>query len=274
MALRRLVAWLVRLAGGAPNHLALIMDGNRRYARMHGLASAVDGHQRGFAKLIEALEWCRDLDVKVLTVYAFSSENFRRSHAEVDALMKLAETKLSQLASDESLHKREVRVRVCGELHLLPSEVRRAADAVMRATEKYERHTLNIMMPYTSREELWSAARRCATSSSSSCTSSSLLSVPDECGEESSDADLSRLLYTAPNPPVDLLVRTSGENRLSDFLTYQASDAALVFLDVLWPALTFWDLLSSVVRWQAFSAQRRWTQFHQNSNVVATAKKL
>ena len=243
---RTLVALAVRLLGPAPTHMALIMDGNRRYASERGMG-AEDGHRRGFAKLLEALQWCRDLDVRVLTVFAFSTENFRRTPAEVEALMAMAAEKLAQLATDPRLHAREVRVRVLGELHLLPPAVRLAADKVMRATEQYRRHTLNVALAYTSREELWRAARCAATEAKARWS-------PDAaCVEEAPDG-VARWLYTAPDPPVDLLVRTSGEQRLSDFLVHQVGDAALVFVDALWPALTFWHLLAAVVRWQSFVA--------------------
>jgi len=239
-------SWLQRLAiavlrtGALPRHVAFIMDGNRRFARHKGSAT-IEGHRGGFHKLAETLQWCRRLGVKEVTVYAFSIENFRRSEEEVAELLKLATEKLQALAAEaEELREHGVRVRVLGELAMLPEELRRAAATAELLTRDNDQCCLNVALAYTSRQEMVTAVRRAAE-----------LVRSGELGEEEvTEEVVGSLLYTATSHPVDLLVRTSGETRLSDFLLWQASSSILNFTTVLWPDFSLWHLLAAVFHYQ------------------------
>ena len=230
-ALRRVVASAVATRP-VPAHVAFIMDGNRRYAERQHL-QIVSGHTRGYQRLIQALEWCLDLGITCVSVYAFSIDNFNRSAEEVATLMVLAEEKLSHmLAEQDVLRRHGVQVRVIGDLSLAPPGVRAAADRLMDATRHHSAAVLNICFAYTASRELQQAMDAAAGA------------------QPLSPASLDDFLYTRDCPPVDLLVRTSGESRLSDFLLRQSSHALLVFTTVLWPDFSFLDLVAAVVGYQ------------------------
>lgn len=233
------LVYIVR-SGPIPKHVAFIMDGNRRFATKQGLQS-ISGHQQGYQKLLDALQWCLDLGVEAITVYAFSIDNFRRDRQEVDALMALAEEKLLDLLDHQDIiDTNEVQVRVIGDLSLLPAPVQRAANQVMQATRHHQRCRLNICMAYTSRQEMAHAVH--AVEQQVAEGSLALQDVKTD--------TLERLLYTQGCPPVNLLIRTSGEHRLSDFMLWQSRYAQLVFSDTLWPDYSFWDLLQALVQYQ------------------------
>lgn len=204
----------VMRCGPIPHHVAFIMDGNRRYAAAAGLASKLEGHQHGFSKLQEILQWSLELGIRSITVYAFSIENFRRPLDEVSCLMALAKEKFRQLSEHtELITKYSVSIRVLGQLEMLPKDVRQAAEQAMQQTrrapcgEDAGGFTLNICFPYTSTVELLTVSNQL---------------LHRDAGEITTD-DIDRLIYTSPGPPLDLLVRTSGERRLSEFLTWQAT---------------------------------------------------
>ncbi|KAK9825746.1 hypothetical protein WJX74_003947 [Apatococcus lobatus] len=238
-ALRQFCGSILK-AGPVPEHVAIIMDGNRRFATGRQLARQ-EGHTFGYRKLEEALEWCLDLGIACVSVYAFSIENFRRSPTEVDTLMGLAEQKLGELMQESSLiQKYGVRVRVLGELSLLPAAVQQAAHRITAATARHTTCTLNICFSYTSSQEMARAVQR---------TRLELQQRPD-----ASDCEVEHLLEshldTQGVPPVELLIRTSGEHRLSNFLLWQSAFAQLVFLDVLWPDFSFWSFLCALLDYQ------------------------
>lgn len=208
-----------------PQHIAFIMDGNRRFAVQNGI-DRCDGHSQGYKSLIDALGWCLDLGVICVSVYAFSIDNYSRSEDEVAALMKLAEEKLRSMVDDlDLICKQGVKVQVIGDLTLAPAAVQSAASAVMTATAHNNRATLNICFSYTSSQEMERAI-----------TASSL--------------QFEEFLSTSGNPDVDLLIRTSGERRLSDFLLWQSRHALLVFTNGLWPDFNFLDLCSAILEYQ------------------------
>ncbi|OJJ49450.1 hypothetical protein ASPZODRAFT_1485583 [Penicilliopsis zonata CBS 506.65] len=319
--------------GPIPQHVAFVMDGNRRFARTHGIET-VEGHNLGFEALAKILEVCYKSGVKVVTIYAFSIENFKRSKFEVDALMDMAKVKLSQMAQHGDLLDRYgARVRVLGRLDMLKPDVLAAVNRAAELTSRNGDRVLNICFPYTSRDEITTAIRdtvaeystpvKRAHSSSvprapfsqshialniqaqslhakvqdptSDIESVSVASTaedegatsnqePDELYESESSFSSSTTLhhlghqdgqatgvkgpqfispeaitrqtltdhmFTKDNPPLDLLIRTSGVERLSDFMLWQThEDTEIVFLDVLWPEFDLWHFLPVLLGWQ------------------------
>eukprot|EP00887_Chlorella_sp_A99_P007833 scaffold20.g7833.t1 len=266
---QRMLAALLASAGPVPQHIAFIMDGNRRYAEQRHLRR-VQGHSYGFAKLIAAAEWCLDLGVRHVSVYAFSIDNYKRSGEEVETLMALAEEKLAEMLQERHvLARRGVQVRLTGDLTLAPPSVRAAAQQVMDATRGNTAAVLNICFSYTASEEMLRAldagnlnagsleaahTAEAGGNGAAACTSGS---HGGGCGGGGPLAALDARLYTAGCPPVDLLIRTSGETRLSDFLLWQCRHALLVFTDVLWPDISFLDLAAAILRFQAAAGELR-----------------
>ncbi|KAI3648066.1 hypothetical protein MP228_005920 [Amoeboaphelidium protococcarum] len=236
------------------------MDGNRRFARRSQRDISV-GHQIGFSALEQILETCYHLGIKVITVYAFSIDNFNRSQEEVDNLMELFREKL-QLFRDEShlVQQHQVRIRVVGDLSLLPADVRQEAQKVMESTRSYNRALLNICCPYTSSFDINQAFKRAEEESQlmfSQCETSVLNRV--EVDFESKllmldDCDQFR------HQPLDLLIRTSGETRLSDFMLYEVTrnpQARIEFIDVMWPEFNFWHFLPILIRFMYDTKQQK-----------------
>jgi len=214
--------------GPIPKHVAFIMDGNRRWARLNRY-DTIFGHSQGFNKLQDALEWCLELGVEVVTVYAFSIENFKRTKKEVEDLLNLTRDKFALfLREEEIIEKYGVCVRVLGDLELLPPDVREAMARVMEKSKNHKRSILNVCFSYTARHEMCDAIRSLAKG-----VENQQLYYWDICEEL-----FERCLYTGYNDlckEIDLLIRTSGERRLSDFMLWQSSFSCLVFLKVLWP---------------------------------------
>ncbi|KAI9105923.1 dehydrodolichyl diphosphate synthase [Phlyctochytrium arcticum] len=250
---------LVRL-GPVPRHVAFIMDGNRRYARRRGLRTHL-GHLAGSNNLEKTLEWCLDLGVEVVTVYAFSIENFKRPPSEVDLLMDIACKKFEEFAENKEFVARNgIRIRVLGQVDLLPPKVLRAARRAEAMTRNNTRATLNICCPYTSRQEMTEAV------------SLALRGVKEGhlFPEDINSNLLDRLMGTGDDPDLDVLVRTSGEKRLSDFMLWQATkDCHVHFLDVMWPDFNFWHMLPILFRYQATVARRNASS--QTHPVIATS---
>ncbi|XP_063225620.1 dehydrodolichyl diphosphate synthase complex subunit DHDDS [Bacillus rossius redtenbacheri] len=231
--------------GPMPKHIAFIMDGNRRFAQKNHIKK-IDGHTKGFDKLAETLQWCLDLGVPEVTVYAFSIENFKRSAEEVDALMQLAREKFQRLLSEkDKLMEHGVCIRVIGNLSLLPPDVHKLiADAVIM-TRDNSKAFLNVAFSYTARDEITAAVRTVASG-----VGSKALSLDDV-----DEALISGCLYTGCSPDPDLLIRTSGEVRFSDFLLWQICCSCIYFTDVLWPDFSFWHMLAAVLYYQRCHAQ-------------------
>lgn len=243
---RRRVAGALR-RGAIPRHVGVIMDGNRRHARARG-GSPVRGHELGAETLARACEWCFDLGVEYLSVYALSTENFHRPAEELDALFELAIDKLAALARDERLMRHRARVHVSGDLAALPTAVREAAAAVMEATRANDGPMLNVCMAYTGREDV---ARAVVETRRAVRAGTLRASDVDERAIESRLHGSERALVPGEGiPPVDLLMRTSGETRLSDYMLLNCRFAALVFTDALWPDFTFSDMVDAIWRYQ------------------------
>ncbi|KAF2739606.1 dehydrodolichyl diphosphate synthase [Polyplosphaeria fusca] len=325
------VAWSVRQLreiligalrqGPIPNHVAFVMDGNRRFARDHHIET-VEGHSLGFEALARILEVCYKAGVKVVTIYAFSIENFKRSKHEVDALMAMAKLKLNQLSEHGALLDRYgASIRILGNRDLVKPDVQEAIDKAVALTAHNKKAILNVCFPYTSRDEITHAVKKTVDTYSKPIENNTpsvkrpfsethitqhirkqmLKTVPEdsaenlqasrsvspssskeldaaEGGQSSSTSTAINLsdkgdahgasptypdpenithetltdnMLTAGMPPLDLLIRTSGVQRLSDFMLWQChEDTSVVFLDCLWPEFDLWHFLPVLVEWQ------------------------
>ena len=283
--LRKAVAVVLRSGGPIPKHVAIVMDGNRRFAETRGLRKE-RGHEFGAEKLLDVLEWSLALGVECLSVYAFSTDNFKRSETEVDVLFQLAERRLDEMATSPVIHDRRVRVQVLGEMHMLPPGLRRAAANAMAATAAHNcGPVLNVCFAYTGRED---ACR--AVSAMARGVEDGTLDPADDVtertmrrcmhgaqfdldggragleqttnggeGEGTSDETATTREGRKPGaPPVDLLIRTSGETRLSDFMLWGISGhAVLCFQEVLWPDFSFTDMCYAVWTYQRSAEHSR-----------------
>jgi len=233
---------LVR-AEPVPRHLAIIMDGNRRFARSHGLG-VKDGHARGRDTLEELLNWCLELKIRILTVYALSTENLLRQPEELDGLMQLFDKALRDIATDERVHRHRIRVCVIGNRALLPANVQEAVGIAERATAGYSDYRYNVALGYGGRDEIVEAIRALAREVENGTLR------PEAIDSET----VSRHLYTADLPDPDLILRTSGEERISNFLLWQSAYSELYFSDVLWPGLSRLEFLRAI---RTFQLRRR-----------------
>ena len=230
-------------AAPVPRHLAIIMDGNRRFAAGHGMLIS-EGHVKGRDKLEQLLDWCLEAGVRILTVYALSTENLDRPKDELDALMDLFAHSFLDVVTDERVHKHHIRVRAIGNVALLRPDVQDAIRQAESATQHYTEYQYNVAIAYGGREEILLAIRAIANEVVKGTVKP----------EEIDAAMVSRRLYTADLPDPDLVFRTSGEERISNFLLWQTAYAELYFADVLWPGLTKVDFLKAI---QAFQNRQR-----------------
>ncbi|XP_057965744.1 dehydrodolichyl diphosphate synthase CPT3 [Malania oleifera] len=238
--------------GPVPNHISFIMDGNRRYAKKMKLTEGTR-HRVGFLALMSMLKYCYELGVKYVTIYAFSIDNFKRSPDEVQSLMDLMLEKIEGLMKEDSMVNR-YGVRVCfiGNLKLLSDSVRLAAEKAMLATATNSKAVLSICVAYTSTNEIVHAVQesceekwdeRVLNVSKASC---------EKDGEEHfvNLADIEKNMYMAVVPDPDILIRTSGETRLSNFLLWQSAYCLLHSPSALWPEIGFWHLIWAVLNFQ------------------------
>ncbi len=224
-----------------PRHIAIIMDGNGRWAELRGLPR-VDGHRAGRDALRRTVQAARECGVEVLTLYAFSTENWRRPREEVEALMALLVEAAEQEAQD--LQRNGVRFRACGLLSAMPIGVQAALEHVMEMTQQNTEITLNLAINYGGRSEIAEAARRIAHR-----VAGGELSL-----DEIDEHVLTQHLFAPDLPDPDLLIRTGGEHRLSNFLLWQAAYAELYFTDVHWPDFQKLDLFTAI---QSFQTRER-----------------
>lgn len=220
-----------------PRHVAVIMDGNRRWARERRLPVLL-GHRAGVKAFRRVMETCRELGVKVLTAYAFSAENWRRSPAEVGVLMQLFEQYTR--AERPKLVRTGIRFHTLGRTENLPPRVRRELEATEEATRHNSSMILNLAVNYGGREELLDAMRRIARDSVSGHLD------PGALDEEA----VARYLWTHDQPDPDLLIRTSGELRISNFLLWQIAYTEFWFTPLYWPDITRKVVLQALLDYQ------------------------
>eukprot|EP00124_Ichthyophonus_hoferi_P001868 Ihof_evm8s110 gene=Ihof_evmTU8s110 len=226
--------------GVIPKHIGIIMDGNRRYGKKEHIKT-IEAHTLGFTALKRTLEWCLDLGVKEVSVYAFSIENFQRPKEEVDNLMQLAKIKFIELLDKSDLVQQYgISIRIVGDLSLLPRDVQAVLCKCMWDTRHNTRAVLNVCFSYTAQDEITQAVKAIAVG-----VEEGKLNASDVCEDL-----IEQALYTGESVELDVLVRTSGEVRLSDFLLWQSSYSLLVFMRTLWPEFSIRDLASAVLDYQ------------------------
>ncbi|TAN03747.1 MAG: di-trans,poly-cis-decaprenylcistransferase [Rhodanobacteraceae bacterium] len=226
-----------------PAHIGLILDGNRRFARGMGLEATL-GHQYGVNKLREVLEWCIDLNVRHVTLYVFSTENFNRPTAEVEGLLDLFVRESARLLEEPRLKSGRVRVKIIGQRERLPERVVAASEALELSTAGHDGMLLTIALAYSGREEITDAVK--ALLANAAEEGRSLEAVAAGLKAE----QIERYLYTEGVPDPDFIIRTSGEQRLSGFLIWQAAYSEFYFCDVMWPAFRRIDFLRAVRTYQ------------------------
>ena len=225
--------------GQVPKHLAVIMDGNRRYAENLGILPH-EGHIKGKSTLENLSDWCRHLGIRHLTVYAFSLENFDRDEKELSPLMDLFEESFRSAGDDPRVHQNKVRVRAIGHREMLPDKVVKAIEYAESKTKDYNDFNYNLAVAYGGRQELVRSMEKIAEKVKEGKI------IPSEI-----DAELiSSNLYTSGLPDPDLILRTSGEERISNFLLWQIAYSELYFADVYWPDMRKIDFLRAIRSFQ------------------------
>jgi len=220
-----------------PKHIAIIMDGNGRWAKQRGMLRAF-GHENGTKSVRQIVEASAELGVPNLTLYAFSTENWKRPKLEVKTLMKLL---ISSLKKEiKTLQDNNIKLSSIGTLKLLPENVNNELQEVMEATKQNTRMTLTLALSYGSREELIHIVKEISNKVKNNIIS------PDSIDE----SIINKHLYTQNLPDVDLLIRTSGEQRISNFLLWQIAYAELYFTKTLWPDFTKEDLYKAIIEYQ------------------------
>jgi len=228
---------LERAVDEPPEHVAVIQDGNRRYARKQG-AEATDGHRAGAETTQDVLEWCQQLGIEELTLYAFSTENFDRPQEQLEVIFDLAEEKLYEFADAERVHENEVSIRAIGDLERLPERVREAIDYAAERTAGYDQFVLNVALAYGGRATMLSAARDVVEAAAAG-----------DLDPEEIDVDtVEDRLYDRRVRDVDLIVRTGGAQRTSNFLPWHANgnEAAVFFCTPYWPEFRKVDFLRAI----------------------------
>ena len=228
----------VRLNGAVPRHVAIIMDGNGRWARER-LMPRPFGHRSGMKSVREVVEGAIEAGIEVLSLFAFSQENWQRPMTEVSALMSLLEEYIAREADE--LEEKGVRVRMLGELERLTPQAAAAVDRVMSQTAHNDKLTLNLFISYGSRAEILRATQSIAADVAAGRLSAS----------EVTEEEFEKRLFTSGCPDPDLLIRTSGEQRISNFMLWQLAYTELFISPVLWPDFGRHQLYEAVVDYQA-----------------------
>lgn len=233
-----------------PRHIAIIMDGNGRWAKQKGMLRAF-GHENGAKSVRTTVETCARLGVGYLTLYAFSTENWNRPKLEVDTLMKLLINSLKNEV--KTLTQNNIRLNAIGNLDLLPPSAKKELTEVIEATRDNHRMVLTLALSYGAQEELVSAVKAIAFK-----VKNNIISI-----DNIDESIINQHLYTHNLPEVDLLIRTSGEQRISNFLLWQIAYAELYFTPVLWPDFSPEDLFAAIV-----SYQKRERRFGKTSDQI------
>lgn len=224
-----------------PEHVAIILDGNRRWAFHKSLIPWV-GHRHGADKIDELMDWCIELDVKFITLYAFSTENFSRRPKEIEEIMKLIEEKMRSILKNEKIYANKIKVKAIGRIDLLPESIQEVIQQVEESTKMYDERLLNVALAYGGRAEIVDATKKIADEVKNGELET----------EDINEQVFENYLYTAhmPKQDADLIIRTSGEERLSGFLSWQSAYSELCFVDVNWPDFRHIDLLRAVRTYQ------------------------
>jgi tritrans,polycis-undecaprenyl-diphosphate synthase [geranylgeranyl-diphosphate specific] len=223
--------------GPVPNHIALILDGNRRWA-VRNLKFLKSGHFKGADAVENLLDWCEEFDIKIITLYALSAENLNRKDQELQDLFELIEKRLEKLYNDPRIHKNRMRVKAIGRIELLPGAIKDVLKRLDVATKNYDNHFLNIAIAYGGQDELVDAVKKIGGK-----IREGSLKIDDINKNE-----IESNLYTShlPQSSPDMILRTSGEKRLSGFLLWQSAYSELVFMDIFWPEFRKIDLMRAI----------------------------
>lgn len=242
--------WLLRevFGGPVPRHVGIILDGNRRHGQRWGLTDSAQIYTLGARKLDDVLDWCGELAIPAVTLWVCSTDNLNRPPDQVSGILAAVEAKLLSLAQDPQIHRRRVRVQAIGRLELLPSQTVAAIRAAREATCDYDTMVLTIAIAYGGHEEIVDAVRAFLEEEARHGAS-----LQDAIGRIT-PAAISQHLYLAAVPDPDLIIRTSGEIRLSGFLLWQSAYSEFYFSDVFWPAFRKIDFLRGV---RAFQQRNR-----------------
>jgi tritrans,polycis-undecaprenyl-diphosphate synthase [geranylgeranyl-diphosphate specific] len=216
-----------------PRHLGIIMDGNRRFAKRL-MVKPWKGHEWGAKKLTKVLEWCQELDIRELTVYTFSIQNFDRPKEEFDYLMDNFRSNFDRLKKDKRIYENQIRVNVIGRTYLFPEDIQDQIKEIMDLTKDHSKYTVNFAMAYGGQEEIIDAVKSMASD----------LKEGNLAVQDIDKASFSKRLYNGDEP--DLIIRTGGERRLSNFLSFQSAYSEFIFLDKMWPELEKEDFLTCI----------------------------
>ncbi len=227
--------------GDIPNHVALILDGNRRWAKMH-LSLPKTGHWKGADAVENLLDWCEEFDIKIVTLYALSAENLNRNDEELEHIYELIRMRLEKLYNDPRIHRCKMRVKGIGRIELLPDSIKDVLKRLDDATKNYDNHFLNIALAYGGQYELVDAVKKIGEK-----IKEGSLKIDDINKKE-----IESNLYTShlPQSSPDMVLRTSGEKRLSGFLMWQSAYSELVFMDIFWPEFRKIDLMRAIRTFQ------------------------
>ncbi len=220
-----------------PKHLAIIMDGNGRWAKQKGFLRSI-GHENGTKSVRNIVKNCAELGIQNLTLYAFSTENWNRPKLEVETLMRILVKSLKK--EIDTFTKNDIALNAIGNLNLLPSSVQKELESVIEKTKNNKRMTLTLALSYGSREELIQAIKQISNKVKNNII----------CEQNIDESIINKHLYTHNLPDVDLLIRTSGEQRISNFLLWQIAYAELYFTEVLWPDFTEDHLYEALLSYQ------------------------
>ncbi|MEM7382155.1 MAG: isoprenyl transferase [Bacteroidota bacterium] len=238
-------------SGHLPEHLAIIMDGNGRWAQQRGKVR-VFGHENGVSAVRQTVENCAKLGISYLTLYAFSTENWKRPKLEVDTLMSLLVSSLKKEL--KTLTENNIKLNAIGNISSLPKRANRELQEVIAKTSKNSGMTLTLALSYGAREELKTAVKQISTKVKNNIISP----------EKIDETIINNHLYTHDLPDVDLLIRTSGEHRISNFLLWQIAYAELFFIDVLWPDFSEHHLAEAILNYQ--NRERRFGKTSEQLN--------
>lgn len=227
--------------GDIPNHIALILDGNRRWAKKN-FAIAKSGHWKGADAVENLLDWCEEFDIKIITLYALSAENLQRNDKELRDLFELIEARLEKLYNDPRIHRNQMRIKAIGRIESLPNDIQDVLKRLENITKNYNKHFLNIAIAYGGQDELVDAVKKIGNK-----IKEGVLRI-----EEIDKEEIESNLYTShlPQSSPDLILRTSGEKRLSGFLLWQSAYSELLFMDIFWPEFRKIDLMRAIRTYQ------------------------
>ncbi|NWJ56195.1 di-trans,poly-cis-decaprenylcistransferase [Marine Group I thaumarchaeote] len=227
--------------GDIPYHVALILDGNRRWAKMH-LSIPKTGHWKGADAVENLLDWCEELDIRIVTLYALSAENLNRKDEELEQIYELIRMRLEKLYNDPRIHRCKMRVKGIGRIELLPDSIKDVLKRLDDVTKNYDNHFLNIALAYGGQYELVDAVKKIGKK-----IKDGSLKI-----EDINKKEIESNLYTShlPQSSPDMILRTSGEKRLSGFLMWQSAYSELIFMDIFWPEFRKIDLMRAIRTFQ------------------------